>query len=316
MSHDIRVVLGTMTFGDGIDAADAERIVGESLERGVRDIDTANGYAGGESERILGAVLRGRRDDVRLASKVGIPHPDAREFAPLSAQAMERSLAGSLARLGTDHLDLYYLHQPDRDTPIGETLDALARFIDDGRISAWGVSNVASWQLTELVYEARVRGLAAPVSAQQLYNALCRRIEDEFVEASEHFATPIMAYNPLAGGLLTGNHHYAARPSEGRFGGERLGAMYTDRYWDPRMFEAVDRLRTLAVEAGISLREMALRWLIGRRNIDAVLLGGSKPEHISGNLTALAQGRLNHEMIAKIDGVGDWLAGPVPAFNR
>lgn len=309
-------VLGTMTFGDGLDESSSKRVLDEALDRGLRDVDTANGYAGGASEQILGRALSGRRDEVRLASKVGMPHPDAEGAAPLSRIAIERCVTGSLRRLATDRLDLYYLHQPDRATPVGETLDALAGLLDDGRIRAWGVSNVASWQLAELVFGARERGMAGPVASQQLYNALCRRIEPEYREAAERFDAPVIAYNPLAGGLLTGRHRYAQAPEGGRFGGERLGRMYTDRYWDPRMFEAIDRLREVAEDAGAEMRELALRWLVGRPGVAGVLIGGSRPEHVRSNLDVLERGALDPALAARIDEIGDWIDGPVPAYNR
>ena len=105
-------------------------------------------------------------------------------------------------------------------------------------------------------------------------------------------------------------------PAGGRFGGDRLGAMYTERYWDPRMFEAIDRLRVLADDSGIELRELALRWLIGRPGLHGVLIGGSRPEHVRSNLDALDRGPLDADLVARIDEIGDWIAGPVPAYNR
>ncbi|MET4639632.1 aldo/keto reductase [Mycetocola sp. 2940] len=309
-------VLGTMTFGDGLDEQAARRVVDEALDRGIRDVDTANGYAGGASEEIVGRSVSGRRDDVRLASKVGIPHPDADGAAPLSAAGIERCLDASLRRLGTDHLDMYYLHQPDRATPVGETLDALSTLLSRGKILAWGVSNFASWQLAELAFESRERGMVGPTMSQQLYNALCRRIEHEYCEAAERFKAPVIAYNPLAGGLLTGRYRYEHAPAGGRFAGERLGRMYTERYWDSRMFEAIDRLREVADEAGIELRELALRWIIGRPSVSGVLVGGSRPEHLRSNLDALESGPLDDVLIQRIDQVGDWIDGPVPDYNR
>lgn len=312
----IRTILGTMTFGDGLEEADARRVVDAALERGVCDIDTANGYAGGASERIVGRAIAGHRSGVRLASKVGMPNPDAAGAAPLSSIAVRRCLDASLSRLDTDHLDLYYLHQPDRSTPVGETLDVLAALLEEGRILAWGVSNFASWQLAEVALEARTRGMAAPVASQQLYNAVCRRVEAEFVEAGLRFGAPIVAYNPLAGGLLTGKHRFDSAPAGGRFGGERLGKMYTDRYWDPRMFEAIERLRVLADGSGLELRELALRWLIDRRGVEGILVGGSRPEQIRSNLDAVALGALDPDLVVRIDEISAWLDGPVPSYNR
>ncbi|MDQ1138142.1 aryl-alcohol dehydrogenase-like predicted oxidoreductase [Microbacterium sp. SORGH_AS 1204] len=309
-------VLGTMTFGDGLDETASALVLKTALDSGIVDIDTANGYAGGVSEEIIGRALTGRRDDVRLASKVGMPHPDAEGAAPLSSAGITRCIDGSLRRLRTDHLDLYYLHQPDRTTSVGETLDTLGALLADGRVRAWGISNFASWQLAELVFEARARGIQSPVISQQLYNAVCRRIESEYIEAADRFGAPVIAYNPLAGGLLTGKHSFHAPPTGGRFGGERLGRMYTDRYWDPRMFDAIDRLRGVAEQAGLDMREIALRWLVDRPGVAGVLVGGSRPEQVRSNLDTLSRGPLDPDLTACIDEIGDWLNGPVPAYNR
>lgn len=309
-------VLGTMTFGDGLDETAARSVLDEALERGVRDIDTANGYAGGASEEIIGRALGDRRADVRLDSKVGIPHPDAEGAPPLSAPAIRRCLDASLARLRTDHLDTYYLHQPDRSTPVGETLDALAGLLETGRIRSWGVSNTASWQLAELAFLARDRGMPGPRVSQQLYNVLCRRVESEYREAAQRFDAPLIAYNPLAGGLLTGRHRYAEPAADGRFAGDRLGRMYTERYWDPRMFEAIDRLRVVADDAGLPLVELALRWLSGRPAVAGILIGGSRPAQVCANIDILEKGPLDADLVARIEEVGDWVDGPVPAYNR
>ncbi|MFC9244753.1 aldo/keto reductase [Streptomyces sp. NPDC057136] len=128
------LVLGTMTFGDTADRAAADAMLDAALDAGITGLDTANGYAGGESERILAELLPGRRDQVVLATKAGIPHPDQDEHAPLSAEGLRTALEGSLKRLGTDHVDLFYLHQPDRRTPLAETLATVAEFIQAGKV--------------------------------------------------------------------------------------------------------------------------------------------------------------------------------------
>ncbi|MCT2085671.1 aldo/keto reductase [Microbacterium enclense] len=309
-------VLGTMNFGDGLDNAAATLVLNEALDSGIHYIDTANGYAGGASEEIIGRALTARRHDVHLASKVGMPHGDADGAPPLSAAAIRQCLKGSFRRLNTDYLDLYYLHQPDRATPVDETLDTLAALLEEGAIRSWAISNHASWQLAELADKARERGIPGPAASQQLYNVVCRRIESEYLEAAAHFEAPVVAYNPLAGGLLTGKHSYAARPDSGRFGGERLGKMYTDRYWDPRMFEAIERLRDISDEAGLDMREVSLRWLVDRPGVSGILVGGSRPEQVRSNLDTITHGPLEPELVERVDAVGEWLDGPVPKYNR
>ncbi|MGW2256479.1 aldo/keto reductase [Streptomyces sp. NPDC001780] len=311
-----RLVLGTMTFGDTVDRAGAAAMLDTALEAGLTGVDTANGYAGGESERILATLLPGRRDRLVLATKAGIPHPDQGDHAPLSAAGMRAALEGSLRRLGTDHVDLFYLHQPDRTTPVAETLATVAEFVAEGKVRALGVSNYAAWQIAGLCRTADEVGAPRPVVAQQLHNLLARRIEEEYVEYAAVTGLRTMVYNPLGGGLLTGRHHFGEAPGTGRFGDSRLAAMYRERYWDERLFDAVGRLTRIAAEAGMPLTELALRWLLDRPSTDALLLGGSRTEHLRANVEAAHAGPLPAEVTAACDEVGAALRGPMPAYNR
>ncbi|MEV8390946.1 MULTISPECIES: aldo/keto reductase [unclassified Streptomyces] len=311
-----RLVLGTMTFGDTVDRAGAAAMLDTALDAGITGVDTANGYAGGWSERILAGLLPGRRDRIVLATKAGIPHPDQGEHAPLSAAGMRAALEGSLTRLGTDRVDLFYLHQPDRATPLAETLAVVAEFVAEGKILALGVSNHAAWQIAELVRTAGDVGAPRPVVAQQLHNLLARRLEEEYVEYAAVTGLRTMVYNPLGGGLLTGRHTFGQTPGSGRFGDSQLAAMYRQRYWDERLFAAVGQLTGIAEEAGIPLTELALRWLLGRPSTDALLLGGSRTEQLRANIAAAQAGPLPAGVSAACDEVGARLRGPMPAYNR
>ncbi|WP_314173854.1 aldo/keto reductase [Streptomyces winkii] len=311
-----RLVLGTMTFGDTADAKEAAAMLDVALASGITGVDTANGYAGGESERILAGLLPGRRDRMVLATKAGIPHPDQAGHAPLSAAGLRAGLEGSLKRLGTDHVDLFYLHQPDRATPIAETLATVADFVTEGKIRALGVSNYAAWQIAELVRAADETGAPRPVVAQQLHNLLARRIEEEYVEYAATTGLRTMVYNPLGGGLLTGRHRFDQAPAKGRFGDSRVAAMYKQRYWDERLFTAVGQLADIADGAGVPLAELALRWLLDRPSTDALLLGGSRTEHLRANINSAQAGPLPADVEAACNAVGAALRGPMPAYNR
>ncbi|MFJ8808891.1 aldo/keto reductase [Streptomyces sp. NPDC102490] len=311
-----RLVLGTMTFGDTVDRAGAAAMLDTALDAGITGVDTANGYAGGESERILAGLLPGRRDRIVLATKAGIPHPDQGEHAPLSPAGLRAALEGSLKRLGTDHVDIFYLHQPDRRTPVGETLATVAEFVAEGKIRALGVSNYAAWQIAELSRAADEVGAPRPAIAQQLHNLLARRIEEEYVEYAAVSGLRTMVYNPLGGGLLTGRHHFGADPATGRFGDSKLAAMYRQRYWNEDLFAAVEKLTAIAGEAGLPLTELALRWLLDQPSTDALLLGGSRPEHLRANIAAAQTGPLPADVTAACDAVGATLRGPMPAYNR
>ncbi|UDM04397.1 aldo/keto reductase [Streptomyces longhuiensis] len=310
------LVLGTMTFGDTADRATAAAMLDSALDAGITGVDAANGYAGGESERILSELLPGRRDQVVLATKAGIAHPDQGEYAPLSAEGLRAALEGSLKRLGTDHVDLFYLHQPDRRTPLAETLATVAEFVKAGKVLALGVSNFAAWQIAELSRVADEVGAPRPVVAQQLHNLLARRIEEEYVEYAATAGLRTMVYNPLGGGLLTGRHSFDQAPDGGRFGDSKLAAMYRERYWNEDLFRAVTDLTRIASDAGLQLTELALRWLLSRPSTDALLLGGSKVGHLKANIAAAAAGPLPTDVVAACDEVGARLRGPMPAYNR
>ena len=310
-----RLVLGTMTFGDTVDAAGAVAMIDAALDAGITGLDTANGYAGGATETILGPLLATRRDRVVLATKAGMPHPDAGDHAPLSAAGLRASLEGSLRRLQVDRVDLFYLHQPDRATPVTETLTAVREAMDRGQIGALGVSNFAAWQIAELNAAADTVGCPRPVVAQQLYNLLARRVEEEYLEFARSAGLMTMVYNPLGGGLLTGKHSFTDSGS-GRFGDSRLAEMYKQRYWNPELFSAVARLAEIAEGAGIPLAELSLRWLLGSPDVGALLLGGSRVDQLRQNVAAAATGPLPSDVVAACDEVGAALRGPMPAYNR
>jgi aryl-alcohol dehydrogenase-like predicted oxidoreductase len=310
------LVLGTMTFGDTVDVDGASAMLDAALESGITHIDTANGYAGGESERMLARLLRDRRDHVTLATKAGMPHPDAGDHSPLSAAGLRASVEGSLARLNTDHVDLLYLHQPDRSASLSETLGAVAELVAEGKILALGVSNYAAWQIAEVNHTADAVGAPRPMVAQQLYNLLARRIEEEYVEFAAVTGLVTMVYNPLGGGLLTGRHSFGADPAEGRFGSSRLARMYKKRYWNTAIFDAIQQLSVIADKAGIPLTELALRWLVAKPAAGPILLGGSKAEHLLSNIAAVAKGPLDVDVVDACDDVGAALRGPMPNYNR
>ncbi len=309
-------VLGTMTFGDTADEAESAAMLEAALDAGITTVDTANGYAGGTSEEILGRLLRTRFDDVLLATKAGMPHPDAGQHSPLSSRGLRSSLEGSLRRLGTDSIDLFYLHQPDRAVSLAETLGTVAELVAEGKIRVLGVSNFASWQISELNIAADRAGAPRPIVAQQLYNLIARRIEEEYTEFAHVTGLHTMVYNPLGGGLLTGRHSFDSTPDNGRFSNSRLAGMYRERYWDQRLFDAVSELSSIADSAEMSLVELSFRWLLSQPVTGSILFGGSKPAQLAGNLKILERGPLSPDILEACDTVGMALRGPMPSYNR
>lgn len=311
-----RLILGTMNFGDTVDERGAAAMLEAAAVVGVAGVDTANGYAGGETERMLGRLLPQLGIDLPLATKVGIPHPDAAGHAPLSREGIRLGLEGSLARLGRERVDLLYLHQPDAATPVSETIDAVAELIAAGTIGALGVSNYAAWQIADIERECARVGIQGPVVAQQLYNLVARRVDAEYRAFALHHGIETMVYNPLGGGLLTGRHRFEETPGDGRFGDSRLASMYRERYWNARLFEAIEGLGSIAVEAGMPLAELAFRWLVSQPLVGSILLGGSKTKQLATNAAAIGRGPLDQAVLTACDEIGARLAGPMPAYNR
>jgi aryl-alcohol dehydrogenase (NADP+) len=308
-----RVCLGTMTFGAQVDEPTAAAMVEECLARGVNFIDTANVYNAGRSEEILGRVLKGRRDRVVLASKVGNKMGDGPAESGLSHAAIAKGVEDSLRRLKTDHLDLYYFHQPDYAAPLEESLEAMDRLVRAGKVRYLGASNYASWQVCRLLWLAKENGWPAVKVVQPMYNLLARGIESEFLPMGRAFGLATVAYNPLAGGLLTGKHSAAAPLAGTRF--ERMPA-YKDRYWHPANFDAVQDLSAAARAEGRSLVGLALGWLLHHTAADGVIIGASHPEQLRENLAALEAGPLSPDAVAACDHVWKSLRGPSPQYNR
>lgn len=309
-------VLGTMTFGDTVAEPAVREIVDVALDAGLTGIDTANVYAQGESERILARVLVGRRERVVLATKAGLPHEDVGDDAPLSPAALRRCLTRSLGRLGVDEVDIFYLHQPDRRTPLEQTLDTVASLHREGKIRALGLSNYAAWQMVQIDRLAIETGAPRPVVSQEVYNLLARRIEDEYAEFAATCGVATLVFNPLAGGLLTGSYRFGEPPAGGRFGSSNVAPMYQARYWRPEFFEAVAKLTGVAENAGVDVVELALRWLLGRPAVRGILLGGSSLKHFRANLAALAAGPLPDDVAKACDEATEPLRGAMPAYNR
>jgi len=308
-----RVVFGAMTFGSQVDLAEATRMVDVCREAGVTMFDTANSYNDGESERMLGRIVAPVRDEVLLATKVGNrtgPDPDD---AGLSRAAIGKAIDSSLRRLSTDHVDLYYLHLPDRDTPVEESLEALHDLVQAGKVRYGATSNHAAWQMAQMHCLAAHHGWDALPVSQPLYNLLARRLEDEYAAFSQRFRISNIVYNPLAGGLLSGKHAAGRAPEAGsRFTLDH----YRRRYWNDAQFTAVEALRAIAAAAGLSLIELAFRWLLSRPLVDAVLVGASSCDQLVVDLAACATTTLDQAVADRCDEVWATLRGAAPAYNR
>jgi 1-deoxyxylulose-5-phosphate synthase len=308
-----RLALGTMTFGSQVDEQTAASMVEACLDQGVNFIDTANVYNAGASETILGRVLRRKRDKVVLATKVGIKMAEGPYDKGLSAAAIAKGIEHTLRRLQTDYVDLYYLHQPDYNVPLDESLQALQRLVDSGKVRQVGASNYASWQICQMLWIAESNGWRPIRAVQPMYNVITRGIEQELLPCCKEFALATVAYNPLAGGLLTGKQTAAAPLTGSRF--DRMPA-YRDRYWHAASFEAVQDLAAAARVENRTPTSLALSWLLHHTPVDCVLIGASRMEHLKENLDAARLPALSPETLAVCEGVWSRIRGVQPQYNR
>ncbi len=309
-----RLSFGTMTFGSQADEPTSIRMVDQCLDAGINFFDTANMYNQGLSETILGKALAGRRERVILATKVRNKMGEGPDDVGLSRAAIHKALEASLRRLQTDCVDIFYLHQPDYDVPIEETLLALDEVVRAGKVRYPAVSNYAAWQVCEIYWIAAKNGFKPPYISQPMYNLLARGIEEEYLPFCKRFGVGIVPYNPLAGGFLTGKHSRQSGPIAGtRFDGNPL---YLGRYWHEDYFAAVEELATVAREAGKTLVELSLQWLLSQPQVDSIILGASRPKQLEENLKACEGGPLVESVRARCDAVWRRLRGVTPKYNR
>jgi len=291
----VSLIVGTMNFGKRTPAAESERIVALSLERGLRYFDTANVYNGGESERILGRALKGRRESARIATKVGIGKMGANEG--LSPARIAKAIDESLERLGTDHVDLYYLHAPDPKTPLEQTAEAMDGLVKAGKIRAWGVSNYASWQIANLFNICKSAGFAKPAISQVLYNLLIRQLDLEYFAFAKESGIHTTVYNPLAGGLLAGKGLGNQIEAGSRFDNNQ---MYQRRYLSDRFFELTQAYARLAKAFGVDPVQFAYAFVAQRPGVDSILLGPATEAQLEAGIAGAAL-ELPKALVAQAD---------------
>jgi aryl-alcohol dehydrogenase-like predicted oxidoreductase len=309
-----RIVLGTMTFGAQVDAAEARQMVATAREAGVTMFDTSNNYNGGASEEILGRTVAPFRDEVQISTKVGsfVDQADP-DLAGLRRKAIVKGVEESLQRLGTDHVDVYYFHRPDYNTPIEESLEAVDDLVRAGKVRYVAQSNFAAWQIAHALGLAKPNGWPELRIAQQQYNLVSRRVEDEYEGAAQALGLSTIVYNPLAGGLLTGKHTFENMPADdSRF----TKPLYRERYWSQDTFDAITQLQQAAADAGLTLIELSFRWLLARPLTTCLLLGASRLGQLEENLAAVRGTVPDEETMRRCDEVWERLRGAAPRYNR
>jgi len=295
---------GTMTFGEnqwklgGVDQKMANDMVARAIDAGINFFDTADVYSGGQAEEMLGQAIRGRREELVIATKVrGRMGPGPNDTG-LSRKHIMTAIDQSLRRLGTDYVDLYQVHGWDARTPLEETLDALDVVVRSGKARYIGVSNYAAWQMALALGYSDARRQARFLSAQMHYSLLCRDIEEEVVPLLRDQGVGLLVWSPLSGGFLAGKYRRDEEPGAGtRFGDRGTWFPPFDRELG---FKVVEKLREMAPKYNATPAQLALAWLLAKPWVTSVIIGARKPGQLDDNLGAVAV-NLTAEDLAALD---------------
>jgi aryl-alcohol dehydrogenase-like predicted oxidoreductase len=300
--------LGTMTFGLQCDEPSSVAILDTAFDAGIDFVDAADVYplgggldTVGRTEEILGRWLKGRRDQVIVATKCVGAMGDKPWQQGMSRKHVLDAVDASLRRLGTDYVDLYQLHSDDPGTPLDEVLEALDTVVQSGKARYVGVSNWLAYRVARAVGRSETRRLVRFDSVQPRYNLLFRQIERELLPLCMEEGIAVIPYNPIAGGLLSGKYQGGDGPQPGtRFTLGQAGSMYQTRYWNDRAFATVDALRPLAAEAGMSLVTLAVAWVAAHPAVTAPIIGASRPEQLADSIAA-TRVRLDDDLKVRLD---------------
>ncbi|QHY93743.1 General stress protein 69 [Streptomyces sp. S4.7] len=290
--------LGAMMFGalGNPDHEDSVRVIHKALDAGINFVDTADAYSRGESEEIVGKALKGRRDNVVLATKAHLPMGEDPNQQGNSRRWLTRALEDSLRRLGTDHVDLFQIHRPAPDTDVEETLSALTDMMRAGKVRAIGTSSFPASDIVEAQWVAERRGLERFRTEQPTYSILNRGIEREVLPVCERYGMGALVYSPLAGGLLTGRYRKGQRNDTHRagFGFKHLS--------DEHRLDAVEQLVPVARDAGMSLTHLATAFAISHPGVTSAIIGPRTMDHLDDLLAGAGTG-LSDDVLDRIDAV-------------
>jgi len=328
--------LGTMTLGKQVDEPTSLRLIERAIDLGVNFIDTADLYVTGVTEQIVAKAIKGKRDSLVLASKGGhvrklaakygeqkisgpIDIARPKPFNPwaagegtgpndmgLSRKHLMQALEGSLRRLGTDYLDIYYAHMPDYDTPLDETLRAMDDMVRQGKVRYLGGSNFRAFQVGKALWLSDKHNLARWDVIQPPFNLLARDVEYELLPLCLEEGVGVVPFSPMAAGLLSGKYDKDKPPIEGaRYSLGKLGYLYNKPYWNDLNFAAIEQLKTIAAGAGVSLSRFALAWVLANPAITSISNGSTSIAQLEDNVAA-TDVKLSRDVLAACDAV--WLS--------
>ena len=300
------LTLGTMTFGaglgdvSGVDQRGADELVARALDAGVNSFDTADVYSGGEAEELLGRALGSRRDEVLVATKAGIRSGEAPDEAGSGRVHLTRQLEGSLRRLGTDRVDLFYVHVFDETVEPEDLDETLDGFVRSGKARHVAASNFPAWRLMQALALSDARGSARYVALQALWNPLARDVEDELVPLCRDQGLAVLSWSPLAGGLLSGKYRRGAeRPAGARVSDPASEWSGVDQ---ERAFDLVDVLEEIAASHGATVAQVALAWQLARPWLTSIVLGARTVAQLEDNLGA-TKVKLTRDEVERVNAV-------------
>jgi aryl-alcohol dehydrogenase-like predicted oxidoreductase len=295
--------LGTMMFGEWgtKDHNESIRVIHRALDAGITFVDTADVYSAGESEVIVGKALTGRRDDIVLATKAFMPMSDNLNHRGSSRRWIIREVEDSLGRLGTDWIDLYQIHRWDPETDLDETLGALSDLVHQGKIRYFGHSTFPASAIVEAQWTAQRRNRERFVTEQPTYSILTRGIENDVLPTCQRYGMGVLSYSPLAGGWLSGRYRQDAAQGPASVARQRLANRFDlDLPENQRKLEAADQLAQLADDAGISLVELAIAFVLRHPAVTSAIIGPRTMEHLESQLTA-TDVHLTDDVLDRID---------------
>ncbi len=294
-----QVCLGTMMFGGPTDERTSLDMIERALDAGINFLDTADKYNAGESERVVGKALEGRREEIVLATKVTLPMGEGPNMSGSSRKHIIEGCEASLRRLGTDYIDLYYLHKPDPDTPIEESLSAMDHLVQQGKVLYVGVSNFPAWRVADALGAQALAGWDPLAAVQPLYNIANRDIETELLPACEELGLGVVTYSPIARGVLTGKYADGEEvPEESRAGRGNERLMQTE--FRPSNFQLAQEVVKLADEIGCTAAQLAVAWVMANELVTCPIIGPRTPDQLEDNLGAL-EVEITPEIEARID---------------
>jgi voltage-dependent potassium channel beta subunit len=292
-----------LTYGGSVAEERAQACIHKAYELGINFFDTANVYMRGVAEEIVGQALKGfERDSYFLATKVYFPMGELPNDRGLSRKHITEQCHASLKRLGVDYVDLYQCHRYDEDAPLEETLRALDDLVRQGKVLYVGVSEWTADQIADALRLAKEMNLDRIVSNQPRYNMIQRQIEAEVIPLCEREGVGQVVFSPLAQGVLTGKYRPGEAPEQGTRAADRESNRFMQQLMTKEVLSAVEKLGSVASEAGLSMSQLALAWVLQQDNVSSAIIGASRPEQVEDNAEAAGVG-LSPDVVSEIDGI-------------